>query len=478
MKTIKYLFIGAMMLSVSAPVVAQDNKAAIEEAQQLVKSKADAKEVKSFAKKYKKNGEVLTSLARAYYEAQDTASAKTYATQASTLKYAPAYVLLGDIAALADDGGAAGMMYQQAMHFDPKYPDSYIKYATMYSKVDPAGAVSTLEQLRTVNPDYPVDLPLAKLYMKANKLDDAIASYDKWYASTDYSKKEPGDVAGYALIHYMKKNYDKSMQIIKEASEKFPRSSSINRIGLMNSVAQQKFDDALFWGDRLFTKSDSMNFNDFDYTNYAQAYVGKGQYDEAIGLYRKGMEVSKADKDAVNNLRKEISEAYLKKGEFDNAVAEYKQYLDNTSKKTASDYSSLAEMYYKHAADFEQGSEEQKAAIREADKIYQEVEGLFANNVDVLAYVLNRRGTLNVILDPDSKEGLAKPVFEKLMQLMEAKADRTDADNKKLITSYRYLMSYTLLVQNDNQGAREWAQKILSIDPENEQAKAVIDTIK
>jgi tetratricopeptide (TPR) repeat protein len=238
----------------------------------------------------------------------------------------------------------------------------------------------------------------------------------------------------------------------------------------------KQFDDALFWGDRLFNKSDSSNFNDFDYTNYAQAHIGKGQFDEAIALYRKGMEVSKADQDAVNNLYKEISEAYMQKGEFDNAVAEYKKYLDGTTKKTASDYSTLAEMYYKHAADLQ--GEEQMAAIRDADKIYAEVEELFANNVDVLAYVLNRRGTLNVILDPDSKEGLAKPVFEKLMQLMEGKADRTDADNKKLVTSYRYLMSYALLVQDDKQGARDWAQKILDVDPENEQAKQVLENIK
>ena len=437
MKAIKYLFVGALMLSLSAPVVAQDNKAAIDEAIQLVKDKADVKLVKAFAKKYKKNGEVLTGLARAYYEQEDTANAAVYAQQASTLKYAPAYVLLGDIAALADDGGRAGQMYQQAMYFDPKLPEAYTK---------------------------------------ANKMDEAISSYEKWYSTTDYSKKEPGDVAGYALIHYMKKNYDKSMNIVKEASEKYPRSSSINRIGLMNTVAQEKFEDALFWGDRLFNKSDSSNFNDFDYTNYAAAYVGTAKYDEAIELYRKGMEVSKADADAVNNLRKDISEAYMKKGDFDKAVAEYRSYLDNTSKKTASDYSALAEMYYKHAADLE--GEEQKASIREADKLYAEVEELFANNVDVLAYVLNRRGTLNVILDPDSKEGLAKPVFEKLMQLMEEKADRTDADNKKLVTCYRYMMSYDLLVADDKQAARSWAEKILTVDPTNEQATQVLENIK
>jgi hypothetical protein len=133
-------------------------------------------------------------------------------------------------------------------------------------------------------------------------------------------------------------------------------------------------------------------------------------------------------------------------------------------------------MYYKHAADLQ--GEEQMNAIREADKIYADVEEKFANNIDVLAYVLNRRGTLNVILDPDSKQGLAKPVFEKLMQLMEGKENRTDADNKKLVTSYRYMMSYDLLVQDNKQAARDWAQKILTIDPENEQAKQVIENIK
>lgn len=476
MKAIKYLFIGALMLSVCAPVVAQDNKAAIDEAAQLVKSKADAKEIKSFAKKYKKNGEVLTGLARAFYEQQDTANARVYAEQATTLKYAPAYVLLGDIAALADDGGLAGQMYQQAMYFDPKLPEAYTKYATMYSKIDPAGAIQKLEDLRVNVPDYPVDLPMARLYTKANKMDEAMSAYDRWYTTTDYSKKEPGDVAGYALIHHMKKNYDKSMQIINEASQKYPRSSSINRIGLMNTIAQKNYEEALVWGDRLFNKSDSANFNDFDYTNYAQAHIGVGKYDEAIDLYRKGMEVSKADQDAVNNLRKEISDAYMQKGDFDQAVAEYRLYLEGTTKKTASDYSTLAEMYYKHAADLQ--GEEQMNAIREADKIYADVEEKFANNVDVLAYVLNRRGTFNVILDPDSKQGLAKPVFEKLMQLMEGKENRTDADNKKLVTSYRYMMSYDLLVQDNKQAARDWAQKILTVDPENEQAKQVIENIK
>jgi tetratricopeptide (TPR) repeat protein len=163
----------------------------------------------------------------------------------------------------------------------------------------------------------------------------------------------------------------------------------------------------------------------------------------------------------------------MKKGDFEAAVKEYREYLDNTSSKTASDYSTLAEMYYKHAADLE--GEAQIASIKQADDIYKEIQERFANNPDVVSYVLNRRGTLNVIMDPDSKQGLAKPIFEQLMQMMEAKTERTQSDNNRLITCYRYMLSYDLLVQDDKEAAKAWAQKILEIDPENEQAKAVME---
>ena len=478
MKTMKYLFIGALMLGLSSPVVAQDNKAAIEQAAQIIKSNSPekAKELKSFAKKFKKNGEVLIGIGRTFLELKDTASAREYAEQGMKLSYGPAYELLGDLAALSDDGGQAALMYEQAIYFDKSNPEPYLKYATMHSKIAPNGALSKLEELRVAVPDYPVDLPMAKLYQNTGKLDKAIESYDKWYTTTGFDKKEPGDLASYALIYYLKKDYAKSLSIVKESAQKYPRSSSLNRVALMNTIAMQDYDQALTWGDRLFNQSDSSNFNDFDYTNYAQAYVGKAQYDEAIALYRKGMEVSKADKDAVNNLRKEISDAYMKKGEFDNAMAEYRSYLDNTTKKTAEDYRVMAEMYYKHAADLT--GDEQQAAIKSADDVYAQAQQLFANNPDVLSFILNRRGTLNAILDPDSKLALAKPIFEQQIELMEAKQNRNNTETNRLVTAYRYLMSYALLVQDDKEGAREWAQKILNVDPENEQAKQVIENIK
>ena len=470
MKPIKYVFLGALMLSMSAPVAAQEEKAAIEQAEQLIKSGSpDAeKEIKSIYKKNKKNGEVIVGIGRAYMEARDTANARVYAEYAAKLKYSPAYVLLGDLAALADDGGGAAKYYDQAIYFDETNAEAYRKYAIIYSRISFQSSIDKLEQLRSKVPGYPVDLPIARLYDNAGKIDEAI----KYYEKVGLDKMEARDLAMFALKYNLNKDYDKSLGVVENALKRFPRSSSLNRVGLMNAIAKEDFDSALNYGDRLFNKSDSVELKDMDFVNYAKAYIGKGSDDEAISLYRKGMEVSQADKDAVNNLRKEISDAYMKKGDSNVAVAEYRAYLDNTSNKTASDYSTLAEMYYKHAADLQ--GEEQIASIKQADEIYKELQGRFANNEDVVAYVLNRRGTLNVIMDPDSKQGLAKPIFEQLMQMMEAKTDRSESDNKKLVTCYRYMLSYDLLVQDNKEAAKGWAQKILTIDPENEQAKAVM----
>ncbi len=475
MKKMKYLLMGAMMLSFSAPVAAQDEaKAAIDAATELIKGNSPdkEKEIKKIYKKNKKDGDVVVGIGRAYFEARDTANARIYAEYGTKLKdqkgVSAAYVLLGDICALADDGGRAAVMYDQAINADRKNPEPYRKYAIIYSRVSFQSSIDKLQTLKQEVPDYPVDLLIARLYDNAGKIEEAISYYEK----VNRSEMEAGDLAKFALKYYLNKDYAKSMSVVNEGLQKFPRSSSLNRVGLMTTIATESFDDALNYADRLFNKSDSADLKDFDYSNYAKAHLGKGNYDDAVALYRKAMEVSEADKDAINNIYKDISDAYMKKGDFDSAVAEYRKYLDGTSSKTASDYSSLAELYYKHAADLE--GEAQIASIKKADEIYQELQERFANNQDVVSYVLNRRGTLNVLMDPDSKQGLAKPIFEQLMQLLEAKENRSQTDTNRLITSYRYMLSYELLVQDNKEGAKEWAQKILTLDPENEQAKAVM----
>ena len=107
MKTIKYLVMGVLLAGFSTTAMAQEAElnAALQAIKNNAADKADV--VKTAQKKNKKNPDALVAIGRAFYEAQDTAQARTFATladEAAKHKSAPAFILLGDIEAYANEG--------------------------------------------------------------------------------------------------------------------------------------------------------------------------------------------------------------------------------------------------------------------------------------------------------------------------------------------------------------------------------------
>ena len=86
MKAIKYVMMGALMLGIGTPAFAQtgDPKADTEAITKMIKNKAGdlAEQSKKYAKKYKKNTDVLLAMSKAYYEVKDTANARIMAENA------------------------------------------------------------------------------------------------------------------------------------------------------------------------------------------------------------------------------------------------------------------------------------------------------------------------------------------------------------------------------------------------------------
>ena len=160
----KYFVAGALMLSFAAPTMAQDVKAQVDAITKVVvDAKGDAvalkSQVKDYVKANKKNADALAGLGRAFLAAKNFEQAKIYADMAMKVgkTNAAGYILRGDIASAEDDGGMAASYYEMATQQAPQEPSAYVKYARVYQKVDPNGAVAMLEKLRSVKPDYPVD---------------------------------------------------------------------------------------------------------------------------------------------------------------------------------------------------------------------------------------------------------------------------------------------------------------------------------
>ena len=289
MKSIKYLFVGAMMMGFCAPVAAQtDNKAVIEQIAGVIKSKAadTPDQVKAVYKKNKKNGEVLVGIGRAYLDIKDTASAAVYANHGIKMKYAPAFVLMGDIKALAEDGGGAAEYYDQAIYFDPKSPEAYYKYASVYRKISPSQAISKLEDLRVQRPDIAVDALKGRIYYQSNDFEKAIGAFK----AAGVSKMEERDIRSFAMSYYFTGKYSECLAIAQKGLETNNRDAGYNRLAFFSNTELKNFDAALNYADALFNRSDSAKFSYFDYTYYGNALSGAKKHDEAIAMYQKALE--------------------------------------------------------------------------------------------------------------------------------------------------------------------------------------------
>ena len=471
MKAIKYLVAGALMLSIAAPTMAQDVKSQVDAITKvIVDAKGDVNatknQVKEFMKTNKKNADALAGLGRAFLAAKNFEQAKLYADQAMKIgkNNAAGYILRGDIASAEDDGGLAASYYEMATQQAPQEPSAYVKYARVYQKVDPKGAVAMLEKLRTVKPDYPVDAAAGYMYSSNNQLKSAMSYYDK---VQDVTALEDYILFDYASTAYVLEEYDKAVKLAQAGLQKYPQYGSFNRIALYGSDKQKQYGEAVNYGKQLFSTTDTIKYTPNDYIYYADALVNTGDIDGAVAAYKHIPEVDASNKD----VNKYISEAYAKGKKFTEAVAAYEQYLkDKGEDVTYKEYDDFADIYLEQAESAATDAEK-KAALKKAADIY----GLIAEKFDYAAiYAVSKQATAYYQINPDLKAGAALPYYKKLIELINGKDDKTDADKKKLATAYQYLAVH--FIQNDKVAeAKQWASKLLEVRPDDETGKQIMN---
>ena len=469
MKTIKCLLIGVLATAMSTPSMAQDNKTTIDAISKVIKANPEAAkdQVKDVYKKNKKNAEVLVGIGRAYFEAKDTANAKTYANYAikANKNYGAGYILLGDIEVVKDDGGAAAGWYQQAIYFDPKNPDGYFKYANIYRGRSPEEAVSKLNELRAQRPDIAVDALAARILYSSNRLEQSLDYYDK---VTDKSKLEDLDITNYATEAWMLQKREKSLEMARYGLSRNAHKAAWNRLVFYNLTDMGQTEEALKYADALFNASDSAKISGFDYTYYGTALKNAKQYDKAIEMLKKALAENKDNADLLNSNKKSLSDAYLAMEDFDNATLYYEEYLKNVQKTTASDMAGLATIYTNMAAKLT--GDQKIDALKKADAVYAQLGEKFPENIDFANFM---RARVNSNLDPETKEGLAKPFYEAIVHSLAGKSDRDRADNARLSEAYRYL-GYYYLLKDDKATADGYWNKVLEIDPNNATAKQAL----
>ena len=472
MKTLKYLVAGIMALSLSAPAMAQVDQAALGQVKNIIASKVDVdKQIKGIVKEFKKNPAMLTAIGRAFLEAKDVTNATKYAEMALARdrKFAKAFILLGDVAVANDDGGTAAQQYAQAKHADPKDPEGYYKYANILRGRSPLDAVANLEDLRVQRPDLAVDAMAGRILYNSNRLEDAISYYSK---VSDMSKLEDEDITNYAMATWMHQEREKSLEVAKYGLTRDARKAAWNRLAFYNLTDMERTDEALQYADALFNRSDSVKISGYDYTYYGTALKNAKQYDKAVEMFLKAAEANKDNKELLNMTYKNLSDVYIAIDDFDNGTKYYDIYLSGKEKPSAYDIAGLASIYQKMGADLT--GQAQIDAFMKADATYAKLGETYPEQIDFANFM---RARLAGAMDPEGEKGLAKPFYQAIVDHLANAENRDNSDNQRLVEAYRYLASHCLLVNNDKDGCIRNFQKVLEIDPENEDAKTALKAL-
>ena len=386
-------------------------------------------------------------------------------------KLASIYVLEADMQAANKDYNGAAANYEQAITFDPNCKEAYVKYARIYAPINSEVAAEVLNRLLAHDPSSAVaHRELAEIYYKDGKLLKAAEAYAEYINDAHVSTS---DYARYATILFFKGDYAKSKEIVEQALPKTPRDLVLNRLMFYNDFELGKKEAARSEADKFFNAGyEAADFIGQDYLYYGRLLIQDKQFQQGIAQLQKALEL---DPGKIE-LYQEIGSAYEGMNDYDNAIANFSLYIQ----KAPEDQVQVADYFNLGKAAYYAGSEmDTTAALYHTKRA-----AYFAKADSMFSFVAEKvpdsylghfwRARVNSALDPETDQGLAKPFYEKTIEVLDAKGD---GDPRIYIECYSYL-GYYYYVKEDIENSKIYWEKILAIDPTNEIANRAMSGLK
>ncbi len=403
-------------------------------------------------------------------------------TRARDIEPKPAivWIKMGDAKMAKNDAGGAMSDYETASQKDPKNPEVYLKRALIWqraSKFDKA--IEECEAGRKVDDSYAAFCKLlAELHYNIGEFNKVTGDLDCYLSKTKIEDPD-ARLRFIKFLTYSAKDYDRAIAVSKKFAERHAEKYPT----VYRWLAWAYYEKALLiekqknyegpYGDNWkmlleeSNKASKMLFNmlpaervvDYDYNYAAQSAQKLGNMDDAISMYK---EVMKADSTRTCEIYSSLATTYYGQKEIKKGLAMLDEKVSKDCKGTYSEY--FLAMYYANAV-----TREYERSIKYADKYIEIVPA----GPDGYYF----KGLSQTQLDTSETNPLwlAKPTYEKLIEIYEAKTD--DARAKGYApTAYNYIGIYYGTLQQLEK-AKEFFNKTLAIDPTNKTALSYIAQI-
>jgi len=378
-------------------------------------------------KKDKHNPALYTELGKAYRKLNNGTEAFKAFRQAIEVdnNFAEAYYLTGMIFRTQNNSDLYLEYFNKAIKADVKYAPAYYQLYYHY-------------YFRNVN--------TAKEYL------------EKYVALSDHKIENDYD---YTDILYLTKNYKQAIELAKKLIET-DKEKTPARIYKLIAYSYHESDDhsnAFDYLRRYFGAAPDSILIAKDFILVADLYAERHKIDSAMFFYKVGVELE-TDSNSIVKYYKTLADLAKQQKDYTvRAIWLGKYYMKNKK-------STNVDLFNWGLAWFQAGN-------------YEKSDSVFAMYVDkyptqLFGYYWRARS--NAAIDTTMEQSLAIPHYLKVIEIGEL--DSTGSSKRQLIESYGYLAGYETN-QNKNYGkAIEYFEKLLKLDPDNEQAKKYVQILK
>jgi len=453
-------------------------------------------------------------------------------------KNAKVNIFDGDILVAKKDvkllGDAAGK-YDMALYFDPNNCLTYFKIAEIYERNNLALSIEYLETVIEKCPDYKIARRiLGKISSQNGLYSKAITAYQTYFSLTDQQTID--DIEKYAGAYYFsgtneeakgnhegaKRNYKEAKVLVERGLKTDPNHFILNRYLMYILAKTENLEDGLKQVEKFFSlPPDISGYIYLDYTMYASILKKVERYNEAIEQYDIAiqLEPDKAE------LYKEASDIAKVKKDFGLAAMYYKNFMAKKAEQERktnpefedqmSDLYALSFNYYSAGVTISRNLQLAEELIQNESIINNIVAENKEVNIDSLKtnipyfikqyslYNLNKadavvdiliekieqvlltekkplytghrlKALVKYAINPDVKEGPAKPYYERVVEIITSQEEVSTPDKQILLEAYNYLGYHYFLIGDKPNTILYW-NKVLEIDPQNENAIKVLN---
>ncbi|MBP6426979.1 MAG: tetratricopeptide repeat protein [Bacteroidia bacterium] len=400
---------------------------------------------------------ILIEAAEAYihYENKDLDKAKLLLDKANAIdpKNVEVNILYGEIYGNLSNATLAAEYFNKAQELDPKSARAIVSKGRLYyNSTNYDAAAEEFERAIKLDSAYaPAYSAVAYAYLKQGKLAKAKEAAKKYL---DLSKNNCSARIFYASLLYASKSYQEALDELALVSQRCDSNNiKMLRIQAYSNYEADKYPEGISVMEHLFriVPADKRIIQDFEYYGKLLIKTDKDSLGIEQLLKAYALDPTRAD------LLSEISNAWFKLKNYPNAILYMQQKITLGKDIKVADYYLLGRANYfigqYHSAD---------SAFMKVNEITPTYAGGWLWRADVSSNI-----------DSTGKDSLAKPFYDKYIQIADSDSVNISKYQSGLIRAYSYMASYYLLIRKDNERAKFYLRKKLDLIAEPEEKKKI-----